>query len=288
VKADQIKRAVAGVKGARPAYQDILAFYERLFLAQEVSKEKTVPKSIDISEEILAIKREESFPLISPKDFAIDLVAAEALLRELCGLATEANEVMAHVGRHIMAGLDNGSLDPSSLFAKILDEGDAQWDEQGKKANVAGTALAFLVYNAVKPSLCLCAQQVAAYLEKDVPWEKGYCPICGHGPALAMLRDAGQRFLLCSFCGYQWGASRVFCPFCENKDQKDLHYFYSDEEKEFRVHVCDVCKKYIKTVDTRHMTRPFYPFLEQISTLHLDMLAREQGLESGLPLWLQG
>jgi hypothetical protein len=27
--------------------------------------------------------------------------------------------------------------------------------------------------------------------------------------------------------------------------------------------------------------------LEQVSTLHLDLLAREQGLESGSPLWLQ-
>jgi len=287
VKADQIKRAVAGVKAARPAYQDILAFYEKLFLAQEASKEKTVPKSIDISKEILAIKRKESFPLISTKDFAIDMVAAEALLRELCGLAEGANEVLAHGGRYIVAGLDNGSLDASALFAKILDGGDAYWQEAAKKADVAATALAFLVHNAVKPSLSLCAEQVATCLDLEIPWEKGYCPICGNGPALAMLRDEGERFLLCSFCGYEWAASRLFCPFCENKDQKNLHYFYSDEEKELRVHVCDACKRYIKTVDTRKMARPFYPFLEQISTLHLDMLARDQGLDSGLPLWLQ-
>jgi formate dehydrogenase maturation protein FdhE len=47
------------------------------------------------------------------------------------------------------------------------------------------------------------------------------------------------------------------------------------------------CKKYIKTVDLRDLTRPVHPFLEQVSTLHLDMLAEKQGLTSGLPLWLQ-
>ena len=80
---------------------------------------------------------------------------------------------------------------------------------------------------------------------------------------------------------------RLFCPFCENKNQKQLHYFYSDQEKEYRVHACTGCKKYIKTVDVRDLARPVHPFLEQVSTLHLDMLAEEQGLKSGLPLWLQ-
>jgi hypothetical protein len=35
------------------------------------------------------------------------------------------------------------------------------------------------------------------------------------------------------------------------------------------------------------MKRPVHPYVEQVSTLHLDMLAREKGLESGIPLWLQ-
>ena len=47
------------------------------------------------------------------------------------------------------------------------------------------------------------------------------------------------------------------------------------------------CNKYLKTIDVRKMTHPLYPLVEQISTLHLDLLAREQGLESGSPIWLQ-
>ena len=290
MKAHHIKKAVAAVKAARPAYQDILDFYEKLFLAQEASREKADPKPIEIPDNIVAIKRKEAFPLIITKDFAIDMQAAEALLKELCGLAQEGNEVLADGGRYILAGLENGTLHASTLFSKILDEGDALWDEAGKKADVAGSALAFLAYNAVKPSLSLCAEQVATYLDKDEPWEKGYCPICGHGPALAILRDEGERFLLCSFCGYEWAASRLFCPFCENTMKVVYTGAVPDtlqEEKELRVHVCDACKKYIKTVDMRIIARPFYPFLEQISTLHLDMLARDQGLDSGLDLWLQ-
>jgi len=53
------------------------------------------------------------------------------------------------------------------------------------------------------------------------------------------------------------------------------------------VDVCDKCKKYVKTIDVRKLQRPMYPVVEQIATLHLDMMAREQGLESGISLWLQ-
>jgi len=41
-------------------------------------------------------------------------------------------------------------------------------------------------------------------------------------------------------------------------------------------------KKYVKTVDTRKIDRFFYPPLEQIATLHLDMKANETGLERGV------
>jgi FdhE protein len=102
-----------------------------------------------------------------------------------------------------------------------------------------------------------------------------------------MLREDGQRSLLCSLCGHEWAIQRIFCPFCDNKDQETLHYFFSEQERDYRVDVCDQCKKYIKTIDTREMKRPVYAFVEQISTLHLDMLAQEQGLESGIPPWLQ-
>jgi FdhE protein len=158
---------------------------------------------------------------------------------------------------------------------------------EAKKAHVTAAALAFLVYNALKPSLSRCAQHLGSYLDREALWDKTYCPVCGSEPALAMLRDEGRRFILCAFCGHEWPVSRVFCPLCENKNQKDLHYFYSDEEEEYRVQVCKACNRYIKTVDTRNMNRPFYPFLEQVSTLHLDLLAQEQGLEGVLPLWLR-
>jgi FdhE protein len=53
---------------------------------------------------------------------------------------------------------------------------------------------------------------------------------------------------------------------------------------EFRVNLCDSCKKYLKTLDSRETERMIYTPLEQIASLHLDYKAKEMGYESGIPL----
>lgn len=287
VGVDQIKKAVAAVKAERPAYEGLLDFYEKLFLAQEASKEEIDLAPIEIAEELLTVKQEEKFPLINTTDFTLDVNASEALLRKLCELALQENEVLAEAVPKIMDALDKGSLDASTLFSKILSEDDAYWDEMARNLDVDKTILAFLAYGSIRPSICLCSEQLATYLDTQTAWEKGYCPICGGQPGLSMLRGEGERSLVCNFCGHEWRTQRIYCPFCENKDQKTLHYFSSEQEQDYRVDVCDQCKKYIKTIDTRNMDRPVHLLVEQISTLHLDMLAQEQGLESSIPLWLQ-
>jgi FdhE protein len=124
-------------------------------------------------------------------------------------------------------------------------------------------------------------------LDKDDPWLKGYCPICGSAPILSLLEGEGARSLICSFCWHQWPVKRVNCPFCDNSDSKTLHYLFSDAEKDRRVDLCDKCHKYIKTLDTRQVGRQIYPPLEQIATLHLDVKAREEGFEAGVRLFLE-
>ena len=94
--------------------------------------------------------------------------------------------------------------------------------------------------------------------------------------------EVGERFLLCGFCWHKWSSKRLYCPFCDNTDNKTLNYLYSEEEKEYRIDLCDKCKKYIKTIDTRKTERIIYPPLEQVATLHLDIKAKEMKYESGI------
>jgi len=276
VTADRIKKAVSAVKAERPAYAEILAFYENIFLAQEDTKGHIDIEPIQVPKDLLSVKLKERLPLINRADFAVDVKASEALLRKICQLAAKANKVLAESSSKIMDALDKGRLEASGLFSKILSEDDTCFDGVTQKLEIDRNVLVFFAYSSITPSVCLCAEQLATYLDKETPWEKGYCPVCGSLPALSILRGEGERSLVCSFCSHEWEAPRICCPF-----------FFSEEEKNYRVDVCDNCHKYIKTVDARKTDRPVNPFVEQISTLHLDMLAQEEGLESGIPLWLQ-
>lgn len=286
VTADHIRKAVAAAQADRPAYKEILDFYEELLLAQEAVKGQMQLEPMEISKELLSMKRQKNLPLINKTVFAVDTKGSSALLRKICELAVEASKVLAEAAPKIAHALDRGTLEATVLFSKILSDDEAYFDEVARTLEVDRRVLAFMAYFSMKPSFCLCAEQLAAYLDKDGPQQKGYCPICGSPPALSVLCHEGQRCLVCSFCDHQWQTLRIYCPFCNNRDQNTLYYFFSEEEEGYRVDVCDRCKKYIKTVDIRKMKRPIHTLVEQILTLHLDMLAQEQGLESGIPLWI--
>ena len=67
------------------------------------------------------------------------------------------------------------------------------------------------------------------------------------------------------------------CAFCSNSDSASLEYAYSDDEPEYRLNLCAKCRQYLKVVDSRKLDRRFYPPLEQVVSLHLDLLAAEKG-----------
>jgi len=287
ITSDQIKKAGAALKKLRPTYLDLLDYYQQIFVAQEDSKSQLKIEPIKISAEILAVKKNDKFPLITISEFVFDKNAAATLLKRICQIAEAANEEMAAPARAIRKAIASEVLDPGAVFSNLLNADDTFFNKVESELNIGEKTLSLLAYNSLKPSLTHCALQLSSYLDEDDVWEKGYCPICGSTPAFSMFEDEGQRFLICSFCWQRWSAPRIYCPFCDNKDSKTLHYLYSDQEKDYRIDVCDSCKTYIKAVDTRKADRIIYPPLEFVATLHLDIKAQEMGFKSGIPLELK-
>jgi len=280
---DQITKAAESLKQLRPAYGAILDCYKQIFIAQKYSKNKIQIDPIQISDEMLSIKADEEFPLVNLSEFAIDVKSSKMLLIKICGITKASSGDMASSARAILKAIDAEEFDLDSLFFGLIEENDSVFEKTAKKHDIKKGDLAFIVYNSIKPSLSICAQQLSTYLDKDQPWTKGYCPICGSPPMLSMFEgEGGERFLLCGFCGHKWSSRRLYCPFCDNTDSKILNYLYSEEEKEYRIDLCDKCKKYIKTIDTRKTERIIYPPLEHVATLHLDIKAKEMKYESGI------
>jgi FdhE protein len=287
ITSQQVKQAAAALKKLRPAYADLLSFYEKIFVAQEDSKSQIKIDPLKISEEILVLKKKEKFSLIDISEFGVEPNAAIALLKRICQIVESANPEMADSARVIRKAVASGVLDPQSLFAALLKAEDAYLKKVEKDLGIEKKPLAFVAYSSIKPSVVHCAEQLASYLDSDHPWDKGFCPICGSAPGFSLFEDEGQRFLFCGFCWHRWAAQRIYCPLCENKDSSTLHYYFSETEKDYRVDVCDRCKTYIKAVDMRNADRIIYPPLEFVATLHLDIKAQEMGFKSEIQLELQ-
>ncbi|MBV5316742.1 MAG: formate dehydrogenase accessory protein FdhE [Desulfobulbaceae bacterium] len=120
------------------------------------------------------------------------------------------------------------------------------------------------------------AQDMAAELA-SLPWKKGYCPICGSFPHLAIIREKGQRWLQCATCSHQWSFSRLTCPHCDHEDPQETNYLFVEGEKEDTAFICGKCRKYLITSNQSGNLRQSHADLIAFSLAHLDLILQEKG-----------
>jgi FdhE protein len=277
--AEFVRRAAAGILEARPAYAEVIGFYGDIFVAQEEIRPRVRIEPFRLPAEMVRVKRRDHFPLIQVEEMRFDPEAGLSLFEDVCRIAVDRRTELSAPAQT----LRKRSADASALFREFLGEDENRIKQAAADFGVETAALSFFLYHSLRPSLCRCEQDLAGFVVDESSWEKGYCPVCGSQPAMAQLDAEGRRFLFCSFCWHRWPAPRTACPFCGNGDPGRQTYLYSDEEQEHRLDLCDACRKYVKTIDARNLARPFYPPLEQVATLHLDLKAAESGYESLLP-----
>ncbi len=277
---DEISKTAAIIQKARPAYDALIDFYGQVFVAQEESRTHITLDPILIDPALLALKQENGMPLIDPSQFLIDQTRAGLLLKKLCDLAVAHAPKLANAGEKLSTALTNDELELPPLFSALLNNQDIE--KTATKLDIPLEALTFFVFSAMAPAIQSCAVQLSAYLKDAPELKKGYCPICGSHPEVAFLDQDGKKFLICSLCAHEWQTRRMGCVFCDSMEKDDQHYFFSNEEKEYRVYMCDNCHNYLKLVDLRKLDRSFFPKLEQITTLHLDYKAQEKGYTNAI------
>jgi len=274
---DQIKQTTDAIKKIRPVYQPILDFYSQVFLAQEESRSQIDLSSIIISPDLLAMKQESQLPLIDPSEFLIDTKETSLLFSKLCDLAHDLAPELSKGAKVLKNALEEKKFDLETVVTAILNNQASVLEQQVEKSGGQVAELMFFTYSSMVPSIQTCSEQLETYLTSLPEMKKGYCSICGNKPDMAFFDEDGKRHLKCSFCSHKWEVGRMGCVFCENNDKDQQLYFFSNEEDEYRVNLCDHCQQYIKVVDLRKMDRPFFPGLEMVSSLHLDIKAREKG-----------
>ena len=109
-------------------------------------------------------------------------------------------------------------------------------------------------------------------------WEKGYCPVCGAHPTIAVIREKiPQRWLHCSRCGHEWRFSRMFCPGCEQESPSGLDYFYVEDRRQETAFTCNSCKRYLITLNQISDMGDHDRDVSAMSLIHLDLVMQEKG-----------
>jgi formate dehydrogenase accessory protein FdhE len=122
---------------------------------------------------------------------------------------------------------------------------------------------------------------LAATLGSD--FDDRHCPRCGGLPQLAVFGETGEalltspRKLVCSRCANEWVLSRMVCASCgETSGAKMPILSDVDLFPHLRIDACEICRRYLITVDQRKDPRAV-PIVDELAALPLDLVAAERG-----------
>ncbi|MCX5719336.1 MAG: formate dehydrogenase accessory protein FdhE [Nitrospirae bacterium] len=233
---EMIKEQITRLKETKPAYMDILSFYEKIITKQADIRPSIVVPLKELEGELKNLQTKEGFPLINKEDFILDIPSSIILFEYLCEIGKNTTDKMEADIHAIEQSMRNGTIEPEELIKRHFD--DDYLDKIARDLEINKALLKFLIHTSIKSSIDVNVDRLKDGLDLKL-WNKGYCPVCGSLPQMSGLRGEGQRYFMCSFCSFKWQGDRIMCPFCENRDHKDLQYFYAEGNEVHRVDVCN-------------------------------------------------
>ncbi|MBN2397202.1 MAG: formate dehydrogenase accessory protein FdhE [Deltaproteobacteria bacterium] len=266
---------IDGYKHMNPHYEELLDILEEVLILREEYRRKVTGDIFNVDESLIEKKVAGGLPLVDFPGGTFDLEEPKKYFIALLEIAQK--RALEETG-DIIRRINSGALDYGEMVrASFLLQQDIEVSDESEEG--VFDLLGFLVEESLRPALEFLSEKYRDTITGS-KWSEGYCPICGREPKISELRgEGGKRFLFCGQCGFEWQFKRIRCPFCGNEDQQTLAYFTIEDEEKYRVDVCNVCNKYIKAVDFRKMEKTPNLDVEDIATLHLDILADEEGYD---------
>jgi FdhE protein len=126
----------------------------------------------------------------------------------------------------------------------------------------------------------LAAQLDAKSLVEIAP---GACPACGGSPVASVVVElpkvSGHRYCCCSLCGTMWNVTRIQCVVCGG-DKGIAYHNIEGISDTIKAETCDSCQCYVK-IFHQHKDPGLDPVADDVGSLGLDILLREQGFSRG-------
>jgi len=274
-------KTIEDYKVTSPHYTDLLDILaEILILREEYRKNMTQP-IFSVDSKLISGKMEGGLPLIDLAGQKYDLTRPKEYFYSLIAIAEKR---MPAEAQKFLDVIKDEQFDWETIIRSSFNPNAAEEEIPDKEVKASGEhddqldLIDLFIEESLRPELEVIAEQYGKAVEKSA-WSEGYCPICGKEPKIGEIREKedGRRYLFCHQCGYKWHFRRIKCPFCGNEEQHSLAYFAVEGEESHRVDVCNKCRRYIKIVELPKSSEDVNLDVEDIATLHLDMLAYEEG-----------
>ena len=270
--AEEIKQVLAEqphVESLLNAFGPILMEKSR-WLAEVQNYKKTFP--VDAIQYEGGISLIQQCQLFLPEDLweSAGLAVAQGIGQGFSHLAEEIEGLSEQIA--------DERFDCLSLLHSIAESDDERLTSQAESIGVELALLQLFLRFLTRFMLTKRAQDMAADLA-FLAWKKGYCPICGSFPQLAIIRDKGQKWLQCPDCNHEWQFPRLACPYCDHEDPENTNYMFIEGKKEDSAFVCSKCRRYLLTAHRSETLRQTHPDIIAISLAHLDLVLQDKGFK---------
>lgn len=264
---DRIIEQKPHIKPLLDAFRPVILEKARLLLGMADSK-RTIP--VDEVKYLGGIPLIQQTNLFFPDDPWREM--ALAVSRAIQAGFPKLAEDMERLAEQITSGL----IDAYGYFRPEEVPDEKRLKEWAEKIPMVPYALGVFINIMTGIILTERAREAAATIA-PLSWNKGYCPVCGSFPMLAVTKEQGQRWLQCSQCSHEWTYPRIKCPYCEHENPKATNIYFVDSEKEEKAFTCDKCQKYLITINRPLPLRSIDPCITAIGLTHLDLLLQDKG-----------
>ena len=279
---DRLEEEITYHLGKNSTLAPVFDVYKSVLVVQLQYLTKIEVANTMSADEIRDCFRQESYLLAEQKP-VFDGVLFKELLGSIAdailAASPDAPEALRRLNTLDEFHADNieAFLQQVMFFNKQEMESFIEETKMDERAALDSEIVAFVIFMSLSPFLTSMMKAAEEGVGFSL-WRQGYCPVCGQVAVIAKHdKEDGSRVLECWLCHAQWVFPRMECPYCDNKDQKKLRFFYVPGDKSRQVHVCDECKSYLKTVDAKTMQKDVLLEVEAIATGQLDLLAEKEG-----------
>jgi FdhE protein len=262
----------------RPQYAEIYDFYAGLcrFLQEQPLNWLSCTPDLDNWEP----RRKNGFPLLTREALQIDAAAASRFICALIASFVEHGQQGEDELNKLSAAVAAETLACDELLTACLEKDRAPLEAAAKELEIPAALVEYVCSTALAFGLQQWRQTAPQPLFDG--WQEGYCPLCGAVPAMGELAgDEGKKQLHCSICACDWSVTRLKCSYCGNEESDSLEYFTAEGETGYRVDLCRKCSGYLKVVDSRELGTGLPMDIEDLNTMHLDLLAQKEGFAKG-------